>query len=120
NRFVFLAVRRSRVLPEGGNIATVDFSDLVERLKSAIEFAHNAGEITRAHPARELWCACYPALSAGKPGLLGAVTARAEAQVLRLSVIYALLDCSPKITADHHRAAMAIWNYAERSVRWIF
>jgi hypothetical protein len=120
NRFIFVAVRRSRVLPEGGNIASEDFSGLIERLKSAVEFARDAGEITRDESARELWRACYPALSEGKPGLLGAVTARAEAQVLRMSVLYALLDRSRNITVEHHRAAMAIWDYAERSARWIF
>jgi hypothetical protein len=93
---------------------------LIERLKSAIQFARNAGEITRDDSARELWCACYPALSEGKPGLLGAVTARAEAQVLRLSVVLALLDRSRKVTVEHHRAAMGIWDYAGRSARWIF
>jgi hypothetical protein len=120
NRFIFLAVRRSRILPEGGNLPTADFSDLIERLTSAIEFARNAGEISRDDSARELWCACYEGLSEGKPGLLGAVTARAEAQVLRLSVLVALLDRSRKITAEHHRAAMGIWDYAERSARWVF
>ena len=62
----------------------------------------------------------YPELSEGKPGLLGAITARAEAQVLRLSCIYALLDCSTKIKIEHHRAALALWNYCDRSARWIF
>jgi hypothetical protein len=92
----------------------------VTRLHNAIEFARDAGEITRDDSARKLWRFCYPALSEGKPGLLGALTARAEAQVLRLSCIYALLDCSTKITVDHHRAALALWNYSERSAKWIF
>ena len=39
NRFWWLAVRRSKCLPEGGQIQTVNFNDVVMRLKSAIEFS---------------------------------------------------------------------------------
>jgi hypothetical protein len=120
NRFPFVAVRRSKVLPEGGDISSENLNDLVMELHKAVEFARNAGEITRSNEARELWARVYPALSAGKPGLLGAIVARAEAQVLRLSVIYALLDCSTKVEVEHLRAALALWRYCEDSARWIF
>jgi Protein of unknown function (DUF3987) len=120
NRFLFVAVRRSKVLPEGGNIEGENLNDLVSRLHEAIEFARNADRVTRDDTARKLWAIAYPELSEGKPGLLGAITARAEAQVLRLSCIYALIDCSTKIKPEHHRAALALWNYCERSAKWIF
>jgi hypothetical protein len=120
NRFLWAAVRRSKCLPEGGNIDSENLNDLVVRLHDAIECARNAGEVTRSEGARELWRIVYPELSKGKPGLLGAITARAEAQVMRLSAIYALLDCSTKVEVEHHRAALALWNYCERSARWIF
>jgi len=120
NRFLWLAVRRSKCLPEGGNIDHENLNNLVIQLHDAIEFARNAGEVTRGEDARELWRTVYPSLSEGKPGLLGAITARSEAQVLRLSAIFALLDCSTKIKSEHHRAALALWNYCERSAKWIF
>jgi hypothetical protein len=120
NRFLWVAVRRSKCLPEGGNIASENLNDLVTRLRDAIEFARYAGEVTRSEDARTLWRAVYPSLSEGKPGLLGAITARAEAQVLRLSGIYALLDCSTSIKPEHHHAALELWYYCERSARWIF
>jgi hypothetical protein len=120
NRFPFLAVRRSKILPEGGHIEDENLNALVKRLHEAIEFARTAGKITRSAEARKLWAACYEQLSEGKRGMLGAITARAEAQVLRLSCLFALLDCSTTIGLDHHRAAMALWNYAEQSARWIF
>ena len=62
----------------------------------------------------------YPELSAGSPGLLGAVTSRAEAQVMRLACIYALLDLRDHVRAVHLRAALAFWKYAEASARFIF
>jgi hypothetical protein len=45
---------------------------------------------------------------------------RAEAQVLRLSLIYAVLDLSPEIGEAHLRAAFALWTYAEDSAEYIF
>ena len=67
-----------------------------------------------------MWRAVYEDLSAGGPGLLGAATNRAEAQVLRLSVLYAILDRSTTITAPHLLAALAVWRYAEQSAAWVF
>jgi hypothetical protein len=52
--------------------------------------------------------------------LYGAVTARAEAHVLRLSLLYALLDCAPAVDRPHLNAALSLWGYAARSARWIF
>ncbi len=120
NRFDWLAVKRSKCLPEGGRIDAVNFNDVVMRLKSAIEFASNAGELKRNEETRQLWHCIYPELSEGKPGMLGAVTGRAEAQVMRLSALYALLDESAVIHPAHHHAAIALWNYCEQSARWIF
>jgi hypothetical protein len=62
----------------------------------------------------------YPELSEGRPGLLGAVVSRAEAQTMRLAMLYALLDCSRVIEPVHLRAALALWEYAEASARYIF
>ena len=62
----------------------------------------------------------YGDLSKGKPGLLGAVTARAEAQTMRLACIYALLDLSNVIRLEHLEAALAVWDYCERSAAYIF
>jgi hypothetical protein len=120
NRFLWLAVRRSKCLPEGGNIDNENLNDLVKRLHEAIEFARRASEVTRSEGAREMWRIIYPKLSEGKSGLLGAITARAEAQVLRLSAIFALLACSTKIEDEHQRAALLLWSYCDRCARWIF
>jgi hypothetical protein len=67
-----------------------------------------------------LWASVYPELSEGKPGMVGALTSRAEAQVLRLSMIYALLDGEKLIRVPHLLAALAVWDYCEASVQYIF
>jgi len=61
-----------------------------------------------------------PPLSSSQPGLAGAATARAEAHVVRLALIYALLDCSATIAHEHLEAAFAVWRYSSDSARWIF
>src|SRR5262249_12294343 len=66
------------------------------------------------------WEAAYPDLSAERPGLLGAVVARAEPQVIRLALVYALLDCTHQIDVVHLEAAMAVWAYCEESATRIF
>jgi hypothetical protein len=52
--------------------------------------------------------------------MFGAMTARSEAQVMRLACIYALLGCSDVIRVEHLQAALAVWTYCEDSVRFIF
>lgn len=120
NRFLWVCVRRSKLLPEGGFVDPTDKQRLIERTKRAIDFARRCGEVRRDSEARALWEKTYPTISRGAPGLFGAVTARAEAQVLRLSLIYALLDQSPEIRAGHLWAALALWEYCEQSARHIF
>ena len=69
---------------------------------------------------RPLWAAVYPRLSEGRTGLLGAVTSRAEAQVLRLATLYAIVDGSAAIQPPHLLAALAVWRYCEASARYLF
>jgi hypothetical protein len=120
NRFLWLCVRRSKYLPEGGELHKVDFAPIVHEIQECVDFAKGVGEVRRDDEARELWAKVYPELSRGRPGLLGAATSRAEAQVMRLAVIYALLDKSDKVRVEHLRAAMAVWEFAEQSARYIF
>lgn len=118
NRFLWLCVRRSQLLPDGGR--ALDLSHLGNRLKDALEAARVIGAMTRSEPACRLWRQMYPQLTAERGGLYGGVTGRAEAQVLRLSMVYALLDGSSVIEDNHLRAALAFWDYADASARLIF
>ena len=120
NRFLWFCVRRSKVLPEGGQLSDTDLAPIIREVSAALSFARDIGEIRRDQEARELWYAVYEQLSEGRPGLLGAMIARAEAQVMRLACIYALLDQSPVIGKEHLLAALALWEYAEASAEYIF
>jgi len=118
NRFLWVCVKRSGVLPEGGG--RPDYASIIKRLHDTLESARNLGELRRDTEAKRLWADIYPELSEGKTGLFGAVTARAEAQVLRLSILYAALDGDSEIRPAHLMAALAVWDYCEASARYIF
>jgi len=120
NRFLWLRVRRSKLLPEGGSLSQDELAPLIQQVQNAQAFALSRMEMRRDDEARAIWHAVYAELSEGQPGMLGAITARAEAQVMRLALIYALLDMSAVIGAAHLRAALAVWEYAEASAEFIF
>jgi len=120
NRFLFFCVRRSQLWPHGGNLDEAEIQRLGERMKAAVEFAAKIGRVVMTEAARREWEAIYPHLSAEQPGLLGAITARAEAQAIRLALVYTLLDYKDAIDAPHLRAALAVWEYCETSAARIF
>ena len=105
NRFLWVYVKRSKFLPTPKGVPTQILSTLVGQLTTAVTFARSIGQMHRDRNAENLWVQIYPQLSEGKPGLVGAMTSRAEAQVLRLSLVYALMDCSPVIQQPHLEAA---------------
>lgn len=120
NRFVWLLVKRSKELPFGGEWFKVDKGAFIQGLVSALDFGGAPVEIGWGESAREAWREVYGPLSEGKPGLFGAVVGRAEAQVVRLAALYAVMDESYEIEYAHLLAALALWDYAEASARYIF
>lgn len=120
NRFLWTFTRRSKLLPEGGDLPETDLNPVIIRLHKAREFAITCGELKRDRAAREKWIAVYPQLSGGATGLLGSVTSRAESQTMRLACLFAVLDCSNEIRLEHLNAALAVWQYCEDSARYIF
>jgi hypothetical protein len=120
NRFLWLLVHRFQELPEPTPPEPEVLAGLAQRLGEAIEFGREAGELRRSPEAAAVWREVYGPLTADRPGLFGALTARAEAQVMRLACIYAVLDRSPLVQAAHLKAALALWEYVEASVRHIW
>jgi hypothetical protein len=120
NRFLWVCAKRTKFLPEGGSLNISELTPAINRLTEAVNWAAQVEEMERDEKARELWISVYPALSAETSGHFGAATSRAEAQVLRLSMVYALADHSRFITAAHLRAALAFWKYVIDSARYLF
>lgn len=120
NRFAWIAVRRSKELPEPGSLSEHDREDLVHRTRGALYSARKIGRMHRSEEARDLWAEVYSSLSTPGVGLAGSLTDRAEAQTLRFSMIYALLDGSGTITSDHLESALALWQYSADSAAYLF
>ena len=118
NRFLWCCARRSQLLPEGGGF--VDLEPLVPAVAFAVDFGRETGELKRDEGARNLWHQVYGQLSAGRPGLLGAITGRAEAQTMRLACLYALSERSRFIQRRHLEAALGVWQYCFDSAAYVF
>lgn len=125
NRFLWVCSKRSKMLPEGGKIYTVDFDPLCKKITNSIDLVH--GRVERDSEASEIWgtndrpsAGVYAQLTRDRQGMFGTCTARAPAQVLRLSLIYAGLDGSQVIRRIHLQAALEVWRYCEDSARYIF
>ncbi|MGH9123054.1 MAG: DUF3987 domain-containing protein, partial [Acidimicrobiales bacterium] len=118
NRFLLIAVRRARLLPEGGHPNPLGRSVLPAALAANLDAARTAGRLRFSSSARRLWWEVYPTLSAATPGPVGALTARAEAHAVRLALLYALTDGARSIGPTHLRAGLALWDYAARSAAW--
>lgn len=115
NRFLIIAVKRSRSLPDGASPAWPDVERLGRQLHDRMVTARLAGELKRDHAARDLWHDVYDSLSEERAGRLGKALSRAAPHVLRLSGIYALLDDSSVIRRGHLESALAFWRYVEES-----
>jgi hypothetical protein len=120
NRFLFACVRRAQLLPHGGDSDLGAIQNLGPKIKEALAKARQYERIIMTPAATKLWLKIYTDLSVEQPGLLGAITARAEAQTLRLALVYALTDGASEISVEHLNSALAVWRYCEASAKLIF
>lgn len=120
NRFLFCWVERSKRLPSGGNIPQDELEVLGIRVGVAIDRARQLGPLTRSADAEKRWADVYNAIDDDQDGVVGSLTARAEAQMLRLSAAYAMLDASPTIEVVHLEAALAVWEHCEATIGRVF
>ena len=87
NRHIWVWAERSQLLSEGGGLPS--FGPLIPRLHVALEEAARPRQYGRDQDAKAVWAAVYPQLTADKPGITGAITARGDAHALRLQLLYA-------------------------------
>jgi len=119
NRFLWIASKRARLRPHGG-----DFDDLAElqaSVRSVVTSARNVGRMRRTPAADKLWEAEYlrrAELRAG--GVVGAIIGRAEPQLLRLSMLAALCRGEDVVDVEDLAAAVSLWQYVDETVRMLF
>jgi hypothetical protein len=119
NRVLLIACRRQRLLPEGGDPDPLHATGLDRLLAAALRQARTAGQVRLDPDARELWHHAYRKLATQpQDGIIAQITARAEAHVIRLALLYTLTDGQRQISAPHLTAALALQDYAARSAAW--
>lgn len=116
----FLTKRRRRIAePEAFTAAATHVSELAEDIRAHLEAGRRVREMRRSPAARELWTEWYESLP-DEIGTVGALCARAEAHVLRLSMVYALTDGAEVVEREHLEAAIALWDYCRGCVEQVF
>nr|EDZ40414.1 MAG: Hypothetical protein CGL2_11346193 [Leptospirillum sp. Group II '5-way CG'] len=120
NRFLWIFVRRSKLLPNGGCFPEEEVEQFARTLQMRMNQAREIRAMHRSPDAQKLWEAAYPELGVPVPGLAGALLSRSEAHVLRLSLLYALTDGAATVELHHMVAALSVWNYVEACVTRIF
>jgi hypothetical protein len=113
NRFLWCLIERSQRRAKGGPRIAEYLAKEITALRSILaRIPYAPAEIERNLEAEELWEQIYDRLSLDTD-LARAVVDRAEAHVLRLSLLYALLDGLQQIQEVHIKAALALWHYCE-------
>jgi len=124
NRFLWFVVKSDKIIARCQPIPIKLFQRFVPRLRSIANYTD--GHIPLADASMGVWeKEIYPSLREDKPGFAGALVARGSSMVLRLALIYFLLDPPSKggsqgIEPVHLDAALAVWRYCEESVQMLF
>lgn len=123
NRVLWVATRRTKKIPLPGWINwKKTYPKIVVALSKILSDIN-------AVPARQMdwspqgnaaWQTFYTSIPEADAGILGPIIARSDAHVLRLTMLYAILDASCLMTQHHLRAAIAFWQYCQRSAQWAF
>jgi hypothetical protein len=116
NRFLWAAVRSDKDLPSGGNLEVLE--PYLKPLAEALDYAKTAGEVKRDASAEGLWNSVYGDLK--RSGDSVTYTDRARPYVVRLSLLFALIDKSNIIKLEHLQAAIAMWDYCKSSAKIVF
>lgn len=120
NRFLWFCSRRQKVCTFPEPIPDNDILIFQSEIKDIVRFSSKVGEIRHSRASRELWEEFYPGLSDSDGGFMGAVLERAPALVLRLAMLHCLVDCQAALTDKHLETAIMVWDFCEKSARYIF
>lgn len=120
NRFLWFCARRSKEIPFPEPMDSQRVEDIALELAEAIRFGSEKRVINWHPDAARLWAKVYSEITKEISGIVGECTARAEAQTIRLAMVYALLDRDDMIRVCHLTAALAVWKYCFASVKFVF
>lgn len=122
-RFLWFAVRRSKVVPPIG-APKARTADVALELSTAFEWADSHGWSSPMEWEADAAAMFNEAYLAEQEkhvsGLLGCILTRRESHIARLALIYAVLDRRWAIGVEHVQAATAVWDYCSESAKYIF
>jgi hypothetical protein len=120
NRVLWFCVRRDKRVPFPEPMPPETIETLARSVRAILDKSAGVDHIEWSPEAKAKWEALYEEISVDKAGAFDAVTQRAEAQVWRLAMIYALIDSSRTIQPEHLFSAVAVWEHAKASAKLIF
>lgn len=120
NRFLWLCVRRPKLVPFPEEMNSEKLREYQKRLISILKTSQKQNRMRFTDNARELWRMKYPSIASDRPTLLGSILNRAEAYIRRIALSYALLDEAKTVDENHLTAAFGLWKFNEDSAAFIF
>ena len=120
NRILWVCVRRHKHVSRPQPIPDEAMKRMAAAFVEVIRKAQGLERVRMTQNAGEFYDKLYMKITPSRPGLYGVITGRAEAQVIRLSLLYAMLEGCSRIHTRHIKSGLAFWNYADASARFIF
>jgi hypothetical protein len=122
NRFLWVFVEMTQELPFSKSLEDIKFIPIVEKVQDIISWVENFEQIQIVwdEGAKQTWVNAYTDLVKDFDGVLGTVTSRAAPQVIRLAILYAVMDKSNTIKKQHLESALVLWKYSLKSADFIF
>lgn len=120
NRFLFVHSEQARSLPMPEPPPDAALARLARALSDAVDEASHRGRVALSPAGVAAWKRLYPHLDADDEGAVGAMLARVKPYVLRLALVYALLDRAAYVEPVHLRAAAAVLDYHTATVRRVY
>ena len=123
NRILWIATHRAKTVPEPLPVQWAkDHPQIIKSLEDiVVTFGQGQRrELAWSNDGRTDWCDFYNSLKGSSSGIIGSILARSVAHVLRLTMLYTVLDQSALMEPKHLKAAIAFWEYCVQSAQWVF
>jgi hypothetical protein len=122
NRVLWCYSHRTKSPMEVQEMPEGFFTEDYERLKEALVSIQNESDVTLrlSEDAQKLMEREADSIEVSDYGITTDTDNRGMSQVLRISLIFSLLDNAREVKAEHLEAAIAVWNYCKKSARWVF
>lgn len=126
NRILWCAAKRTKLMPNADFLDWKTHPAILSELKAIYgqRFANTDEPIRfrRSDEAQKLWTRLYTRLNDEKEILsfIDGVLVRDTSHLLKLALLYAVLDQSERIEVVHFDAAIAVCDFCQATVRWLF